>query len=331
MTTQRPEVRPSDGGETVLRDFDDSKLWGGDSPVGSVGRAISEQLDRVIAVLQHPGADPTDAVHRARKALKRTRGLVRLIRDALGRGGYRSLNRRLRDTARILAPIRDAAIRLETFDTNRSRLAERVAPGILLETHECLTGEFAAAYPDGGLNEAVVAEVFAGVEEARRLLGDSGFGSGGRYSGDGDAKAGMAILMHGLLRVYQSGRSDMRAAETSGDFNDFHEWRRHVKYLRYQLEHLAPLTRNESRDAIVALKQIDGYLGDAHDLWMLGNFTEAHPSCCEDRDLREVFIGAMDGRRHVLNSRALRVGTPLFAAKPKEFVARIEEYWARPQ
>lgn len=55
--------------------------------------------------------DPSDKeIHRARKRLKRARATLRLLRLAIGKPTYRRENAALRDAARPLSGVRDAAV-----------------------------------------------------------------------------------------------------------------------------------------------------------------------------------------------------------------------------
>src|SRR5688572_14268100 len=58
-----------------------------------------------------------EAIHTARKHLKRARANLRLLRDAIGKASYARENAALRDAARPLSGVRDAKVLLETCDT----------------------------------------------------------------------------------------------------------------------------------------------------------------------------------------------------------------------
>ncbi|MGH3666464.1 MAG: CHAD domain-containing protein, partial [Egibacteraceae bacterium] len=74
-----------------------------------VRRAAVDQLATAVSVL-HVGGDPHEAVHEARKATKRVRAALRVVRDALGTAAYRQRNVAVRDTARRLSGARDDAV-----------------------------------------------------------------------------------------------------------------------------------------------------------------------------------------------------------------------------
>jgi CHAD domain-containing protein len=74
--------------------------------VKGVRRIAAEQLANAAARLQGD-SDPESGIHEARKSLKRTRALLRLVRPGLGEQQYRKSNDRLRDVARMLSAARD--------------------------------------------------------------------------------------------------------------------------------------------------------------------------------------------------------------------------------
>jgi CHAD domain-containing protein len=86
-----------------------------------------EQFDQVIAALAEPG-DLDRAVHEARKAMKRIRALLRLVRPVIGDDVYRVENAILRDTARIIAPIRDGRVMVDTVSDLRERYDRQLRP-----------------------------------------------------------------------------------------------------------------------------------------------------------------------------------------------------------
>src|SRR5690348_2685137 len=78
-------------------------------------RAISEQL-RAASDHLNSGGEPLDeGVHEARKALKRSRALLRLIRPAIG-DVYTALNTELRDAGRGLSELRDTQALADTLE-----------------------------------------------------------------------------------------------------------------------------------------------------------------------------------------------------------------------
>src|SRR5680860_719066 len=81
-----------------------------------VRRLAAEELERAVAALEDPERLGLAAsVHDARKRCKKVRGLLRLVRPGLGKE-YRRADRRVRDAAGAISPLRDAHATLGTFD-----------------------------------------------------------------------------------------------------------------------------------------------------------------------------------------------------------------------
>src|SRR5689334_14278160 len=77
-------------------------------------RPVPDQLRRIVrdelaAAADALGSDAPDqdAIHEARKSVKKVRAILRLLEDPLGKD-YREANDRLRVAARALASLRDA-------------------------------------------------------------------------------------------------------------------------------------------------------------------------------------------------------------------------------
>ena len=72
-------------------------------PPGSVEAVRREQLEGAAKGLREPREEPPESIHDARKRLKRTRSLLRLVRPAMTRKAFRSPQRALRDAGRALS------------------------------------------------------------------------------------------------------------------------------------------------------------------------------------------------------------------------------------
>ena len=116
------------------------RLGGGEFLGAGLQRLSLEQLDFAIVALTTQRIDI--GIHEARKAFRRVRALLRLVRDEIGYPVYRAENVALRDLGRLIGGSRDATVMVETvigletlygdvlqpgaFDTLRSNLLEQV-------------------------------------------------------------------------------------------------------------------------------------------------------------------------------------------------------------
>ncbi len=81
-------------------------------------RACADQLQQALDLLSDPGRDRNEAVHEARKCVRRVRAWLRLG-DPWRRRTLAEADARLRALRRTLGPLRDGASRIEALDRLR--------------------------------------------------------------------------------------------------------------------------------------------------------------------------------------------------------------------
>jgi CHAD domain-containing protein len=281
------------------------------------------QLDLAIELLggesggERGDGRPLDkeAIHDARKALKRLRALVRLLRTELGERQYRREHTILREAARRLAGARDAEVMVGTLDAlleRHPRELGRRRP--LLELRKLLVAERAAAeratLGDRATRGEVLRELSGLRERARQW--------------DLPERPGIALVERDLRRIYRDGRERKRRVargKGGGDAHAAHAWRKRIKDLRYAAEILGerPLARRADRLAEL--------LGEEHDLVVLAGLLpppgRAPLQGKRGRRARKALLARIARRRRSLRKRALREGERLYERRPKKFVRRI--------
>ncbi|HEY5316543.1 MAG TPA: CHAD domain-containing protein, partial [Solirubrobacteraceae bacterium] len=103
------------------------RLEDGESVRDGLRRCSREQLDAAIQELTEAvKADPVEAIHEARKALKKQRSLLRLARATLDPDERRQEATGFRDVARSLSGSRDADVMIEGLDDLAQRFVGTV-------------------------------------------------------------------------------------------------------------------------------------------------------------------------------------------------------------
>ena len=92
-------------------------------------RIVFDELELTIWQLSENAAALDEAVHEARKSLKKIRSVMRLMRDILG-PHYDKENAALGDAGRKLSPLRDAEALIEMFDQLDDRGLVSVRKGL---------------------------------------------------------------------------------------------------------------------------------------------------------------------------------------------------------
>src|SRR5262245_7028292 len=100
-------------------------------------RLVRKELDNVRARLRRGGRPSDEAIHEARKRIKKVRSIVRLFR-ADGGHGVRKAWKQLRKVNGLLSRLRDAAATLEILATLRKRFPAIIDRGIYLRTRRPL-------------------------------------------------------------------------------------------------------------------------------------------------------------------------------------------------
>jgi CHAD domain-containing protein len=274
-------------------------------------RIALEQLTRAESQLRSPG-DNAVAIHETRKALKRLRALLRLVRRTLREDTFKEVNAQLREVSGILSGARDSHVLLETIINLEGAcgLAAKGAGGKLREILRTANGgdkpSVDAAVSKALERLAVVKKKFAHLE-----ITGSGF----------------EAIGPGLEASYRRGRRTFREAYSEGSDESFHEWRKSVQL---HWRHMALLSNawpdyfavrvNEAR----ALSQI---LGDDHDLALLKAFVAAEPSA-RISSAQANSIGKLARRRQKqLRTMAQPIGVRLYAEGAKGLHRRMSQYW----
>ena len=173
-------------------------------PLGEALQRIAlGQLDLAIELLSDSGNLPdAKAIHETRKALKRLRALVGLLREELGERRYKREHAILRDAARQLAGARDAEVMVDTLDAlleRHPRKLGRRRP--LIELRRRLVAERAAAarraLDDRDLRAEVLRDL-VGLRERARCW-------------ELAERPGLTIVEGDLQRIYRQGRRRMRS------------------------------------------------------------------------------------------------------------------------
>ncbi|MHB8235476.1 MAG: CHAD domain-containing protein [Solirubrobacteraceae bacterium] len=319
----------------------------GDERVGEgLRRMALGQLELAIESLDGRDAtlSPQERVHEARKALKRLRALLRLVKNDIGEQAYSRESAVVRSTGKRLSQARDAEVLLQTLDDlterqpkelGRRRGVQRLRARL---AHEC-DGAAELALSESTTRPGLLEDLSAmrGRVAAWRLA----------------EPGGIEAIEPALARMYASGRRSMHRAASSGGpgGRKLHEWRKSVKDLRYAAEMLQrkpqpaskrlreraggePGKRAEKQktrfiaQAARRADELGELLGQEHDLMVLAQRVRAEAkatraSGAPGPGTRKALLKAIAKRRRRLRKRALRDGARLYERKPKSFVRRV--------
>jgi CHAD domain-containing protein len=272
-------------------------------------RVAAKELQSARDELRKTNPPRAEAIHEARKSIKKVRAIVQVIEADHGRKLARS-SKRLRKVSHILSRLRDADAMLEMLATLRSRNPDAFnehsfarARGRLFQLKQA---SLQAAEDDGAWKK---------VDRALRKLRRQAKRWRPRHDG-------LATLSAGIESTYRQGRKALARARTRQRADDFHEWRKHIKALWYQLRLIEDAGRGIRRDLHV-LHEAETWLGDDHNVVVLCAELSKDISLC---DLERLRHGAVRYQRE-LRRKAIANTARIFSHTGNEYLRRVNRAW----
>ncbi len=296
-------------------------------------RIVGEQIETALTLLRSK-TDVDAAVHETRKAMKRVRALLKLLRPGLSAADYRREKKRFADVGRLISGVRDravlaataAALSEQTMGKARvaaQRLARHASSHATAATRASGQGEApgegekAVRLDDGGREEAdrvkaaIVALEQAGKSVKKLKLRSHGFD----------------VVRTGLAKTYRAARRYMKLAYKTNVDEHFHEWRKSVQaHWRHML-----LVDRAWPDVFAAraqlAKEMSDLLGEDHDLYVLVRTLDTHQEWGSSAAGRDALVRAARVRQDAIRAELEAKGKALFAEPANRFIARIDSYW----
>ncbi len=277
-------------------------------------RITRDRIGSALETLERKTND--DAVHAARKELKKARATLRLLRDALGKGAYRKENAALRDAARPMSEVRDGRVLLDALSSlvkyyGASAAALPLARFRRELDHRRLESRQKVLGKPGPLRDAC--------RRLREVRSRAGRWHVGRH--------GWSVLGAGLKRTYSSGRDALRQARAQPNNECLHEWRKQTKYLWHQLQVLEPLWPGQLGELADESHKLADLLGDDHDLAVLWDRAEKARELFPTAASHKALLALIERSRAGLQKKALQLGQRLYEKKPAAFTARLGRHW----
>ncbi len=279
-----------------------------------IRRVAVEQLDAAVADLLPNGdgrGPDAEAIHDARKRLKKTRSLIRLARADFDTPFRRQVNAQLREAGRSLSARRDAYALVETSVRLLEASEEQRFTEPLKRLQAWLETRTDKSSEDD--SEDGVGAVAARLAETRDRVAAQHAGA-----------AGWRALEPGLRLQYMRGRDELRELDNASSDEDWHEWRKRAKDLWYHLD----LLRNAWPEVVKPLadqaSHLADLLGEDHDLAVLRSLLDDQNSPVED--IAPIFELLADEQAR-LRAAAIELGRRLYADKARTWTGRIGAWW----
>ncbi|OLP57379.1 hypothetical protein BJF92_16420 [Rhizobium rhizosphaerae] len=285
-----------------------------DKPLSrSVRRIATAELDHALLLLRDQPEGEAHAIHKSRRALKKTRGLYRLIAPAAP-FFQREENARLREIARGLSATRDSAVlietaaRLEADSTGEHSAAAARAGDALKARHAALAGSA----------EAVdLPATLAALEEAREAA------SRFVMTTAGAPHALLAKAWHKSIIRAQAALKRCREAPEADAFHDLRKRAQDWRFFHLLLRDAwpGPLNAREGR-----LKALSEDLGAVNDLAVLHEVIGHDTQLLSEHD-RPLLLAALAETLKARREKVLVKAEALYEIDAEIDRRRIKRLW----
>lgn len=271
-----------------------------------VKEPLPKAVHRIAAEQLKLAADKTarnasaNSIHCARKAIKRTRAVLKMLRCGGHDTAVRKEDRALGDAARHLAAERDIHVQCAALKC----LPICGANGACNPLRQKLKKAEADLQPK---KNAQVNQFHTAIKTAQTRLAQWPVA-------DLDRKQ----LASTLKRSYQRTRKRFERVCEVSTSTKLHSWRKAAKTFWHQLQLANTFTSKKIKRLTADMEDLTGYLGDDHDLFLLSQ-SLAGAADAQSLALRE----ELRKRRTKLQKRALKLAKKTFALAPSEFHKQI--------
>lgn len=280
-----------------------------------IKRIVREEIESAVRQLSGKGeADRDEAIHEARKSLKKIRGVLRLMRPELGEV-YGRENTFFRDAGLRLSQLRDAGAMIETFDALRKKYRGELGRGRL------------ASIRRGLMARKVQAEKQGGIEEVLRGVGALLRRSATRVKSWPLAADGFEAIEPGLEATFRSGKRALARARKHPLPENYHEYRKRVKDHWYHVRLLEGVWDGTMPAYERRLKDLETWLGEDHNMVVLEERVRAEPFYYGKAPEIALFVKLIGRYHKELRGDALALGARIYGAKPRQFTSRMRRMW----
>lgn len=288
------------------------RLKHGESVVHGLRRLAAKELRDARQQLRGRARPREEAIHGARTSVKKVRAIVQLI-DA-DRGKLRGAKKRIHAVGKALSELRDADAMMTTLTnlkkTQRGLISEkgfaRLQRRVLAHKRDAMKAAARA-----GVWEDVARELGRLRRLARRWR---------------PRHTGFEALAPGISATHRLGRKALTRARNSQRAEDFHEWRKQVKALWYELRLLEDSGSAVRRD-ISALHKAEAWLGEDHNVVVLCEELSKKASPCHGLVDLDRLRRAADRVQCTLRKRAIARVQGIYRRGSGSYLRKLERDW----
>src|SRR5262245_51193391 len=192
-----------------------------ESVAKAIQRLARERIEHALECLKE--CDRAEAIHCARKDIKKVRAVLRLVRTGIAKKTFCRITVLLKEAADQLAAPRDAYVKARTLRDLPRRFKDQLAPGALQHIRAELRQACHEEMQRFANSKAApsVERILSRVAKKLDCVGVRG--------------KGWKALCLGVKTAYSDGQHTYQTARNEPSPGNFHEWRKRAKDLWYQV------------------------------------------------------------------------------------------------
>lgn len=277
-------------------------------------RVLKEQY----AFIKHHTSIPEDidtSVHEIRKAIKRVRAILRLVRWDIGEELYQGKNMQFRDLGRQLSELRDYHVIItylaENFEAEELRIPEESFISLINYLNTKKETELKRL-----VDNQTLETIREQMEISTRELSEFPFDFLGPHT-----------IRQGTANAYSQCLNKISETQLKLDDHPLHELRKRVKYLLNQMILIKEVWPDFFKNYSTSLKDASDLLGDDHNIAESITLVDSLPNeIITDNDKKNLIDSFTKERDHIHRELWPLLGK-LFTEDAKAFVKRITSYW----
>jgi CHAD domain-containing protein len=292
------------------------RLERAESVIQGLKRIVRQEMEAAAAPLlnrkNRTGKKRDEAIHEARKGVKKTRAVLRLVRAELGDIQAQE-NARLQDVSHRLSTFRDALVTVETLDDLKDKYKSEtrqkfrsVRAGLMKRRNETAQQEDAAV-------------ILQGAGAALRNMAK-------RVGGWPLKTDGYAAIGPGFEETFRAGRKALGQVRKDPRAENFHDLRKKIKDHWYHVRLLeGPLAKMSAYEK--KLKDLEDWLGDDHNLVVLRETIMSDPAAYGKPKDIELVLELIEKRQKKLRKRSISLARRVYDQNPRAFNRGVERLW----
>jgi len=254
-------------------------------------------------------------IHELRTNNKKIRALLRLIKSDISANDYILYNSFYRDMNRDIAVYRDISSQIELLSNIKKNFRNelvkkavndaikqfKINRKVVLQLY--LSGNLRNDYMQALEEKTISLNILTEEIKIENVIGK-----------------GVKSSYRNAVKLFN------KCLKTNND-DDFHEWRKNVKYLLYQFKTIRSLWPSVINAYISELNLLSSYLGNIHDLSLFKVLLTQNQIKTENQQLKKSLQASVRNQLHQLKNKSTVLGKLIFVEKAKDFCGRLESYY----